>query len=200
MSEHYYSQSPQSTSSPKTWNDSLRGKQYVFTSDRGVFAKHTIDFGTRLLIEHFQEPDVPGDLLDLGCGYGPIGIVLADVYQNRQVVLADVNERALLLAQENAAANGVENVTFVRSNRFSQLAGRSFSAIVTNPPIRAGKKVVYAMFEESKEALLDGGELWIVIQKKQGAASAKTKLADLFSTVDLVYRKKGYYVFRAINI
>src|SRR5699024_12428279 len=102
--------------------------------------------------------------------------------------------------QEDAAAHGVEVVTLLRRNRCSQLAGRAVSGSVTRRPSRAGKKVVYAMFGRSKEALWDGGELWSVIQKKQGAASAKTKLADLFSTVDLVYRKKGYYVFRAINI
>lgn len=199
MSEHYFSNKPQSKTSPKQWTYQLRDKTYMFTSDIGVFSKNEVDFGSRLLIESFQEPNVSGDLLDLGCGYGPIGISVAASFENRNVVMADVNERALALAEKNASINDVRNTEVVRSDRLTNLAGRKFAAILTNPPIRAGKKVVHQMFEDSNAALLPQGELWVVIQKKQGAPSAMEKIEDLFGNVEVVKRDKGYYILRAVN-
>ncbi|SDR15387.1 class I SAM-dependent methyltransferase [Virgibacillus salinus] len=199
MSEHYFSQNPQSKSSPKKWNYQLRGKVYTFESDYGVFSKNEVDYGSRLLIEQFRPPSITGEFLDLGCGYGPIGITLADCYQDRNIILTDINERAINLAQQNADHNNVVNVEFVQSDRLSNLTNRSFAAILTNPPIRAGKKVVHQMFEDSKNALLQHGQLWVVIQKKQGAPSAKEKLSDLFGNVEVVVRSKGYFILRATN-
>lgn len=199
MSEHYFSQKPQSKSSPKHWNYRLRGKEYKFTSDVGVFSKNEVDFGSRLLIETFTPPEVPGDLLDLGCGYGPIGISIANELLERKIIMADVNERALALAASNAEQNEVSNVEFVVSDRFLGLENRKFAAILTNPPIRAGKSVVHGMFEGSKESLLEGGELWVVIQKKQGAPSAIEKLESLFGNCETVAKSKGYFILRSIN-
>ncbi|UJL46535.1 class I SAM-dependent methyltransferase [Virgibacillus sp. NKC19-16] len=200
MAEHYYSQQPQSKSSPKTWNYQLRTRLYTFTSDVGVFSKNEVDFGSRLLIEQFREPAILGDFLDLGCGYGPIGIVLADHFPDRNVMLSDINERAITLTRKNAALNRIDNVECIQSDQFSNLVSRSFAAIVMNPPIRAGKKVVHQLFEGAKAALHDNGELWVVIQKKQGAPSAKSKLEDLFGSVEIVARDKGYFILRAVNV
>lgn len=197
MAEHYFSQQPQSKSSPKTWSYNLNKKLYTFTSDHGVFSKDTIDYGTRLLIETFEEPEQYGDLLDLGCGYGPIGICLADRFPDRRMVMADVNERALKLAEGNAAMNHIGNVDFVKSDRFTSIKTDAFAAILSNPPIRAGKKTVHAILEESYPALTDRGELWVVMQKKQGAPSAKEKLQTVFGNADTITRSKGYYILRA---
>src|SRR5690625_179197 len=158
MSEHYFSHNPQAKSAPKTWRSQLRGHLFSFTSDYGVFSKQYIDFETRLLIESFKEPKISGKILDLGCGYGPIGIAIAYQYQDRHVLMADINERAVLLAKKNVKANDIKNATVIESDRFSQL-DTQFAAIITNPPIRAGKKVVYKMFEESHSYLLNRGEL-----------------------------------------
>jgi 16S rRNA (guanine1207-N2)-methyltransferase len=200
MPEHYFSKKPQSKHSPKRWNYQLRGKEYEFMTDAGVFSRDRVDYGSCLLIEQFNEPDASGNLLDLGCGYGPIGISLANDYPNRHVVLADVNERAVYLAQENAKLNLISNIEVVQSDRFSNLANRSFAAIVTNPPVRAGKKIVHEMFEEAYAALVHQGALWVVIQKKQGAPSAKEKMISLFGEVETVAKSKGYYLFRAIKV
>lgn len=199
MSEHYFSEKPQSKRTPKTWSYQLRGETYTFTSDDGVFSKGKVDYGTQLLIESFEIPEITGDILDLGCGYGPVGIVLANCFEDRNVVMVDVNERAINLAAQNILHNNVENTTSIQSDRFSNLKDNLFAAVLTNPPIRAGKKVVYKMFEESELALKKGGELWVVIQKKQGAPSAKKKLETLFDRVDVVERQKGYFIFRAIK-
>lgn len=200
MSEHYFSNNPRSKSMPKTWSYQLRDKEYRFTSDIGVFSKGEVDYGTRLLIEAFEEPTIAGDLLDLGCGYGPIGISLADLYKDRNVMMVDVNERAVDLTKQNAINNAVNNVEVKYSDRFSTLDKKNFAAILVNPPIRAGKEVVHKMFEESKLALLEQGELWVVIQKKQGAPSAIDKLEALFGNVDVITRKKGYFILRAVNV
>ncbi|WP_156291772.1 class I SAM-dependent methyltransferase [Oceanobacillus salinisoli] len=201
MTEHYFSQHPQSKSSPKTWKFKLRDNEYTFTSDIGVFSKGEVDFGSRLLIETFTEPDVSGDILDMGCGYGPIGISLAGSFPERNVVMTDVNERALKLAEQNAKSNQVDrNTEIIHSDGFSNLNDHEFAAILTNPPIRAGKAVVHKMLEDSRRALLPNGELWVVIQKKQGAPSAKSKLETLFHEVEVIKKEKGYYILKAINV
>ncbi|WP_082235780.1 class I SAM-dependent methyltransferase [Halobacillus massiliensis] len=200
MSEHYYSKRTEAESDERTWSFTLRENKLDFTTDHAVFSKSEVDFGSRVLIEAFTFNDVEGPILDLGCGYGPIGLSLARERRDRQIVMVDVNERALELAKKNARQNGIENVTIKESDRFSNLEGEAFASILTNPPIRAGKKVVHAMFEEAWEALQTNGELWVVIQKKQGAPSAKDKLEELFGEVEIVTKNKGYYILRAEKV
>jgi 16S rRNA (guanine1207-N2)-methyltransferase len=200
MTEHYYTNKPSVESNPIEWSFSLRGKSFNFTSDSGVFSKKEVDFGSRLLIENFVAPDLHGDFLDLGCGYGPIGISLAYRYSEHHVVMVDVNERALELARKNARRNNVSNVTVQRSNLFDGLKNLGFSCILSNPPIRAGKKVVHQLLEQAYDYLIEGGELWIVIQKKQGAPSAIEKLETIFGEVEVVVKKKGYYIIRSKKV
>jgi len=195
-SEHYYSKNPQSENITETKQVILNNHSFTFTMGAGVFSKKGIDFGTRLLIEHFQAPDHDGDILDLGCGYGPIGIALAHQFPSREVLMTDINERAVSLAKQNAEQNDVTNVTVMQSEGFLKIEEHIFATIVTNPPIRAGKTVVYNLFRDSKSHLVDGGELWIVIQKKQGAPSAIKYLTSIFNEVETMTRKKGYYVIR----
>ncbi|MEH6942018.1 class I SAM-dependent methyltransferase [Bacillus sp. JJ722] len=195
MTNHYYSKNPSAESDPKYWEFTLRGKNFRFKTDNGVFSKKEVDFGSRLLIESFTYPDgVEGGLLDVGCGYGPIGLSLAYTYQDLVVEMIDVNARAIELAKENAAFNGISNVEFYESNVLEGVKNISFAAILTNPPIRAGKSVVHDIFTKSYDHLCSGGELWVVIQKKQGAPSAMEKMESLFGNVEVVVKKKGYYI------
>ncbi|WP_102349394.1 class I SAM-dependent methyltransferase [Bacillus sp. Marseille-P3661] len=197
MSDHYFSSNPSVESKPFTFEDRLKGHSFIFTSDLGVFSKNEVDFGSRLLIEQFEVPDVPGDLLDVGCGYGPIGLSLAKEYPDRKIVMVDVNERSLNLSRINSDKNNITNVHVRRSDLFSDINEKNFAAIISNPPIRAGKKVVHEILERSYEHLAEHGELWIVIQKKQGAPSALDKLKSIFSEVDVVEKKKGYYIIKS---
>ncbi|MEA1855718.1 class I SAM-dependent methyltransferase [Cytobacillus sp. FSL W7-1323] len=197
MSDHYYSKTPNVESNPRVWSYKLRDKTFQFKTDHGVFSKSEVDFGSRLLIETFIPPEISGDVLDVGCGYGPIGLSMASIMQDRQVVMIDVNERALELAQTNGELNGINNITVKESDKLAVVKDQQFAAILTNPPIRAGKQTVHSIFEESFECLLPGGELWVVIQKKQGAPSAIEKLSELFAEVDTVVKKKGYFILRA---
>ncbi len=115
--------------------------------------------------------------------------------------MIDVNERAVELSNENAEKNGIKNVRIYQSDLFSNIDSvQTFASIITNPPIRAGKKVVHAIFEKSAEHLRASGELWIVIQKKQGGPSAIEKLKELFDEVSVVQKKKGYYIIKAKKV
>ena len=196
MSEHYYSENPKVKSDPKEWSAELRGKTLRFKTDAGVFSKGEVDFGSRLLAEAFSTPESEGLILDLGCGYGPIGLSIAASFPERIVHMVDVNERALALAVHNAKQNGVTNAEIYSSDALSGITAEGFAAILTNPPIRAGKETVFKFYEGAFSKLKVGGELWIVIQKKQGAPSTIDFLEKLFGNVETVVKKKGYSIIK----
>jgi len=199
MSEHYYSRTQKVESDPKFWDFMLKNNVFRFKTDNGVFSKREVDFGSRLLIESFEMPQTEGFVLDVGCGYGPIGLSIAKQYHDRVVHMVDVNERAIQLSKENAALNKIENVKVYESDRLINVNEMNFAAILTNPPIRAGKQTVHDIFEQSYNHLVSNGELWVVIQKKQGAPSAIEKLKTLFSEVETIDKSKGYFIVKAIK-
>jgi 16S rRNA (guanine1207-N2)-methyltransferase len=196
MADHYFTNQPNSKSDKKVFSFALRGNTLKFQSDAGVFSRNEVDFGSRVLIETFTFPGIEGTILDVGCGYGPIGLSIAKDDQNRLVEMVDVNLRAIELAKENAKANNIENVKIYESSIYENVTGE-YAAILTNPPIRAGKTVVHTILKEAHEKLLNGGELWVVIQKKQGAPSALELLKELFDEVEVVKKEKGYYIIKS---
>lgn len=196
MSQHYYSQQPEVGHDRRTIDTVLRGKNFRFTSDAGVFSKGDIDYGSRVLIEAMVIPD-GSTVLDVGCGYGPIGMSAAYLAPKGHVTMVDINSRAVELARENAQHNGIRNVTVMESDVLGALNEEKFDVILTNPPIRAGKAIVHQIFEEAYDHLKVGGFLWIVIQKKQGAPSAVAKLENLFSVVEEVGKDRGYRIIKA---
>ncbi|SEN60294.1 class I SAM-dependent methyltransferase [Lihuaxuella thermophila] len=199
MSDHYYSPQPASKNEHREFQASLLGHTLTFITDAGVFSKKGVDFGSRLLIETAEIGNA-STVLDLGCGYGPIGIAVAVRYPQAHVVMVDINERAVHLAAENARRNGLGNrVEVVRSDGFAEIANRKFDRILFNPPIRVGKAAVYRLFAEAKEHLNPGGSLWVVIRKQQGAASARAELERLYPSVNLARQKKGYWILEAVS-
>ncbi len=197
MADHYYTKNPNTKSAPQQWTTALRGRNFVFMTDAGVFSKGEVDFGSRLLIDSFTEPDIEGDILDVGCGYGPVGLAVASLLPERTVQMVDVNERAIQLAESNAEKNAIRNVRVYPSDAIESVDTENFAAVLTNPPIRAGKETVFKIYEGAFSRLAAGGELWVVIQKKQGAPSTEVKLNELFGNADIVEKSKGYYIFRA---
>lgn len=196
MTDHYFNSQPEAMGEYREITANLRGTEFRFLADAGVFSKRGIDFGSRLLIETVELPD-KGEILDLGCGYGPIGVACAASAPECRITMVDINRRAVKLAQENARLNGVQDqVEVVAGDGLSGVRGRSFDLIVTNPPIRAGKKTVYRLFEEANSALNPEGELWVVIRKQQGGPSAREKLQSLFTQVETITKKKGFWVLR----
>lgn len=176
---------------------SLLGEEFSFISDSGVFCKDGLDDGSRLLLETIAKTDLGNSILDMGCGIGPIGLLLAHFDKNRHVTLVDVNRRALDCAKQNAAKLGLSSrVDLFESDVYSNI-NSSFSTIVTNPPIRAGKKVTYAMYAGAISHLNEGGQLILVIRKQQGASSCQEYLKTIFKEVEVVKSKKGYRILIA---
>lgn len=200
MTNHYYSQEPTTEHDFEQWSFELKGKNFQFVTDSGVFSRETVDFGSRVLIDTFnwEELLADGKILDVGCGYGPIGLAIAFASQ-RFVEMVDINSRAVELAQGNANRNGIKQVDIHQSNIYEAVHEETYAAIVSNPPIRAGKKVVHEILTEAYPRLKSGGTLTIVIQKKQGAPSAKSKMAETFGNAEIVHKEKGYYIIKSIK-
>ncbi len=170
---------------------------YTFTTDNGVFSKGGVDFGTQVLLNTLlNKQELQDDILDVGCGYGPIGIILKHTYPNANVEMVDVNPRAIELAKLNARANHVE-VNIHESDVYAQVTKNNYTDIITNPPIRAGKKIIYEIFEKSFDHLRDGGTLWVVIRKQQGALSAVNKIKEIFGNCEIIHKEKGYFILKS---
>jgi len=196
--EHYFSSEPKAPSRPITIFARLRGKGYTFLSDRSVFSRGAVDAGTRLLIETVEVEDCRR-ALDWGCGYGAIGLVLADQFPHLEVTLIDINPRAVALAQANAQRWGLQNVRVLLSDGYAALQGEIFDAILSNPPVRAGKKVLWALIEGAKDHLGSGGSLWLVQRTRMGAKSTLRKMEEVFGAAETVDIQGGYRVLRAVR-
>ncbi len=169
------------------------GNKFTFLTDNGVFSKDGLDFGSRLLLESIPLEEVGGKILDMGCGYGVFGIVISKL-TSAHVDMVDVNLRALHLATRNAKENGVSDVSIFESNVYQNVSSK-YSSIVTNPPIRAGKKVVYDIVMNAKNYLEDDGKLFLVIRKEQGAKSLIVDLEKIY-TVDILKKSKGFFIIK----
>ena len=192
--DHYYTKEPQSAHHEAYVEMNYRGHALRFETDSGVFSKTELDRGTQILLDALPEA-MSGDVLDMGCGWGAIGISLAIAFSDVRVCMTDINERACLLSRKNAERARVQ-AEVLQSDGWEMLSERLFDHIVQNPPIRAGKAVIYAMFSEAAKHLKPGGILWLVIRKQQGAPSAKTYLETLFHSVEVPEKEAGYWIFR----
>lgn len=197
MTNHYYQTNPTSSHENLKWSFELFDKKFQFTTDSGVFSKNTVDYGSRVLIQAFSWEELPaGSILEIGCGYGPIGLAIAYV-SGRQVEMTDVNERAVNLAEQNADNNQIENVDIHLSDIYASVHEKEYAAILSNPPIRAGKQVVHQIIADGYAHLQDKGTLTIVIQKKQGAPSAQKKMEEVFGNAAVIKKDKGYYIIQS---
>lgn len=193
MSDHYYTENPASAHDERRIVLSILGQELTFTTDAGVFSRDGLDRGTELLLEAL--PELTGRVLDLGCGWGAVGVALGKKYPALGIVMTDINSRAVELARRNLAANGVK-AEVVQGDGFQSVAG-DFDAIVTNPPIRAGKAVIYGLFAQARDRLRPGGALYLVIRKQQGAPSALKYLREIYAGAEVIDRGSGFHVIRA---
>lgn len=195
MTKMYFAENPDAKHDIHELKVELLGQQMTFLTDAGVFSKKMIDYGSRVLLStlNFGKGET---LLDVGCGYGTLGLTLAKA-QTLKVTLVDINQRALDLTRKNAVANQVSAEIF-QSNVYENVTGK-FQHIISNPPIRAGKRVVHGVISGSYDHLLDDGDLTIVIQKKQGAPSAKAKMEEVFGNCETLKKDKGYYILRGVK-
>lgn len=206
MSEQYFEQKPSSKHEEQMIQANLLGDAIRFKTDRGVFSKNQIDFGSRTLIESFVEyaamQDLPKRVLELGAGYGPILLALAKHYPQSFFEGVEVNERAYELSRENAALNHITNVKFNQGDAkdLPHSFEESYDYVLTNPPIRAGKQTIQLFVNQAQRALETDGELWLVIAKKQGAPSMKKHMQEVFGNVERVALNKGYWVLKSTKV
>ncbi|BDR60823.1 class I SAM-dependent methyltransferase [Lactobacillus xylocopicola] len=197
----YFESNPTSKHDEHVVDYQVNGIDLKFTTDAGVFSKLQVDYGTGVLLKQMVGLDFPPcNILDVGTGYGPLGLFAAKFWPEQTVEMVDVNERGLNLARQNAAVNNIANVLIYSSNVYEEVAAsKKFGLIVTNPPIRAGKAVVTSILSGAKNHLVEKGILLVVIQKKQGEPSARKLLQATFGNCSILVRDKGYYVLQAVN-
>jgi len=193
MPDHYYTEMPTSAHDERRIALRALGNDLTFTTDAGVFSRDGLDRGTEVLLDAL--PALSGRVLDLGCGWGAVGVALGRRWPALDIVMTDINSRAVELARRNLTENGVK-ATVVQGDGFAAVEGR-FDAIVTNPPIRAGKAVIYGLFAQARDHLKPDGALYVVIRKQQGAPSALKYLKEIYARAETVGRGSGFHVLRA---
>jgi len=197
--EHYFVEKPKASSEIKRIRAILRGKEFVFETDKSIFAKNHVDTGTKRLIQKLQLPE-EGEVLDWGCGYGAIGIAIAATHTKLRVWMIDINERAVALTKRNAKLNKVNNVVVVKSDGFRALPeDLKFDAIITNPPIHAGKQVLIRLIHEAFEWLKFGGTFWFVARTQHGAKTLQRIAKEVFGNAECVDIHGGYRVIAAVK-
>ena len=172
-------------------------KEFCFNTDNGVFSKSKLDFGTRCLLENLPLEEIKGEILEVGCGYGVIPIILTRIVDKIESFDAvDVNKRALHLAEMNKKENFAPKVNFFLSDCYKNI-NKKYDVIISNPPIRAGKNIVYEIVMNARNYLKEDGKLFIVINKDQGAKSLYKDLEKVYKC-ELINKKKGFWIIKCI--
>ena len=191
---HYFENDQNLPSNLKKTTTTLFNQNFIFYTDNGVFAKHGLDYGSRLLLESLPYDSLEGPVLDIGCGYGVLGIVV-NKKTNLEVDMIDVNKRALHLSLKNIKENKCTNIKAFVSDCYENIT-KKYRTIITNPPIRAGKKIVYEILLNARSHLEDDGTMYLVIRKEQGAKSTISALKKYYD-VSIVNKSKGFYIISA---
>lgn len=187
----YFDNDKSIKSNKKLIEFNFNNKKYNVYSDNGVFSKDRFDYGTRLLLESIDINNLCGNVLDLGCGIGVVGLILGTINKNINIDMADINERAIDLAKENMLLNKVKGNVFI-SDVYSNI-NKKYNYIITNPPIRAGKEVVRKFLLGGYDYLTDDGTLYFVMRKDHGVKSMIKELENKY-TVNILNKDKGFYV------
>jgi 16S rRNA (guanine1207-N2)-methyltransferase len=196
MTEHYYSAHPESTPKLGLIKTHLRGRMFEFVTSSSVFSKKRVDTGTRLLIESMVLPD-RGTVLDVGCGYGAVGIAAAALHLDLEVVMTDVNVRAVRLARENIERNRVANAEVRCGYLYEPVEDSTFNVILSNPPVSAGMETVKAIITEAPSVMAPKAALQMVVRSKIGGKSLPALLETTFGNSGVLARESGYRVLTA---
>lgn len=191
--DHYFTERPRSKAHFGLIRTHLRGKPFDFMTASGVFSKDRIDLGTRLLIESMVLPE-KGCVLDIGCGYGAVGIAAAVFNPNLHVAMVDINVRAVRLARQNAGLNHAWNVAIRRGRFYEPVRDTVFDCVLSNPPVSAGMKTVEAIITEAPAHLSCGATLQMVVKSKIGGKRLQSIFKEAFGNVEVLARESGYRV------
>ncbi len=192
--DHYFTAEPESKKNLGMIHTCLRGRSFEFLTATGVFSKKRVDLGTRLLIESMILPE-SGYVLDVGCGYGAVGIAAAFFNPNLHVVMIDVNKRAVWLTKENIQRNKINNAEVRVGHIYEPVTGGSFNSILSNPPVSAGMEIVREIVSEAPKYMANGANFQIVVKSKVGKKTLRFFLEEAFGNVRILARKSGYRVF-----
>lgn len=199
---HYFSENPEIKSNKKNIKYTINDKTFDFITDNGVFSKAKVDFGTDLMLKEFIKKNKNNlenkEILDIGCGYGVVSVILKSFYNKAKITLSDVNERALELSEENLKKYNINDFTIIKSFAFDNI-NKNFDIILSNPPIRTGKQTIFQIYEESFNHLNSGGEFYCVIQTKHGAKSTQKKLEEIFGNCETLEIDGGYRIFNCVK-
>ncbi len=199
--EHYFTNNSQTEDNIKTIEYYINDEKLEFLTNNAVFSKSYVDFGSDFLNKFIIEnlANVNKKLIDIGCGYGAMGLTIGHFISNLDLTLIDINERAVELSKENSKSIlNHENINIFTSDKFENVT-ETYDIAITNPPIRTGKQNVFEIYEGCYKHLNSKGELFVVIQKKQGALSSKDKLTELFGNCTVVAKKSGYFILHSIK-
>ena len=194
--DHYFSERPVARGGRRVITTELRGFALRLVTEAGVFSRQQVDRGTRLLVKHL-DVRATDHVLDLGCGYGVVGIVAALLAPEGRVTLVDINRRAVALAQQNLALNAIENAEVLHGDGFAPVHGRSFDLIALNPPMRAGLAAVHRLVAQARDHLAHGGRFFLVGRTKQGVVRLSQKMSEVFGDVCEVAKGGGFRLYRA---
>lgn len=195
MTQHYFTENPDSEIKEKSFSENISGSQLNFISVSGVFSFETkIDRASLNLIKNFS----PGGstVLDVGCGYGAIGLFVKALFSEQKITMVDVNNRALDYARKNASINNLE-VEILNSNLYGSLSERVFDDIISNPPIAAGKELNRQLITEAYEHLSENGSLWLVAFHNKGGSTLKGIMENVFGNVSDVDKSGGIRVYKS---
>ncbi len=192
--EHYFTPEPTAAGKRREFTVTVRGHRLRFVTEAGVFSRRRLDPGTRLLLAHLEVGE-DDRVLDLGCGYGVVGVAAARLAPRGVVTLVDINSRAVALAEENLRLNEVENARAVQSDGYEAVAGERFDVIALNPPIRAGLAVVHRLIEESAGHLRPGGRFYLVARTRQGALRLGEKMRKALGHVEETAKRGGFRLY-----
>ena len=199
---HYFSEVQDVKSVKKIINYEIKNEKFEFLTDNGVFSKTKVDFGTDVMLRTFLNENKKLEnirILDIGCGYGVVSVVLKRFFEKAKILSTDVNERALELTKENIQKNNRTDDFEVRKSFVFDNISENFDVILSNPPIRAGKQVIFEIYEKSFFHLNKNGKFYCVIQTKHGAKSTKKKLEELFGNCTTLVIEAGYRIFRCVK-
>lgn len=195
--QHYYSENPDIKTNRRNMLYSIGNKEIEIYTDNGVFSKNKVDYGTDIMlntfISHNNDKLMKKNILDIGCGYGIVGLILKLTYSYINITLSDINNRALELSKLNFEKYNLE-ANILHSNLFENISDK-FDIILSNPPIRTGKQNVFKIYEEAYNHLNTNGEFYCVIQTKQGAKSTEKKLNELFGNCKTLNISNGYRIY-----
>ena len=188
---HYFINDENLKSEIKEFKTKFLSYEFCFKTDNGVFSKGELDYGTKLLIDTVLKEDIKGNVLDLGCGYGVIGITLAKL-KNVSVDMIDINNRAVHLSKLNIKENKIENASVFTSDGFLNIT-KKYNYIISNPPIRVGKVKLYELIKSAKDYLEESGIIYLVIRKEQGAKSFIKDFSSIYQ-IEVLEKSKGFYI------